>query len=83
LGPRVGVEDNLKPVKEYLSSKGYEVCSIREDLLENFDALVISGMSENFLGVQDTETGAPVIDAAGLSPKEIFSRIEDGLKRSR
>lgn len=81
MGPKIGVEDNLRPVKKYLSRKGYEVCSIKEDTLESFDAVVISGMSENFLGMQDTETGAPIIDATGLTPEEVYDRIRDGLKR--
>ncbi len=78
---KIAVEQNLTPVKDYLADKGYQVDCIRisdetSAKLQGYDAIVVNGLSNNMLGVQDTMTGAVVINADGLTPEEIGKEIE-------
>ena len=82
---RVAVEMNLTQVREYLDSQGYEVVqldplSLSEVELHNCEAVVISGMDKNMLGMQDTFTGSPVIDATGKSPQQVMSQLQNSRK---
>ncbi len=77
---KIAVQEGLKPVQEYLKDQGYEVETVSFDAFtkaqnENYDAIVLTGMSKDFLGMQDTATSAPVIDATGMTPEEIFEQI--------
>lgn len=77
---RIAVQKGLRPVQEYLEDQGYEVESVDFDAFtqaqnENYDAIVLTGMNKDFLGMQDTATGAPVIDATGMTPEEVFEQI--------
>ncbi len=38
--------------------------------------LIISGMQNNMLGVQDTAFAAPIIDATGLSAEEVYEELQ-------
>lgn len=78
---KIAVEQNLTPVKDYLTGKGYEVDCIRISdentaKLAKYDAIVVNGLSNNMLGVQDTMTSAVVINASGMTPEEIGKEIE-------
>lgn len=78
---RIGIEPNLTPVKEYLNDKGFHVESIdvkTESKIEEgrFDAFVITGQSVNFMGIHDTATKAPVIDASGLTPEQVYHELQ-------
>jgi len=53
---------------------GFDVFSNAQD--EDYDAIVVTGMNNDFLGLQDTATGAPVIDATGMTPEEIHEQIQ-------
>ena len=77
---KIAVQRGLTPVKEYLEGQGYNVETVEFDAYtkaqnEDYDAIVLTGMSSDFLGMQDTATGAPVIDATGMTPEEIFEQI--------
>lgn len=78
---KIAVEQNLTPVKDYLSGEGYDVECIdfneqSSANLQGFDAIVVTGQDSNFLGINDTQTAAPVINADGLTPEEVAGRIE-------
>jgi len=80
----IGVEENLTPVKDYLTSKGYSVESINinKEFTENmqkYDALVVRGMNNNFLGISDTNTKAVVIDAKGMTAEQVYNELESRL----
>ena len=77
---KIAVEQNLTPVVNYLTSQGYSVVSMSaSDMLngdkKGYDAFVISGASENFLGMDDRVTKTSVINASGLSPEDVARRI--------
>lgn len=78
---KIAVQRGLTPVQEYLDERGYEVETIDFDAFtkahsEEYDAIVLTGMSKNFLGMEDTATDVPVIDATGMTPEEVCEQIE-------
>lgn len=78
---KIAIEPKLTPVKEYLTKKGYQVESINlsdkpSKNLESYDAIVVTGLNSNTLGIQDTETKAVVINADGLTPEEVAKELE-------
>jgi galactitol-specific phosphotransferase system IIB component len=81
---KVAVEADLPNVSNYLEEQGYQIIEfmhsdeIVEDLRE-VDAIIISGMQENLLGMEDVETDAIMIEASGLSPEEIGDMLEQQL----
>lgn len=82
---KIAVEQNLTPVKDYLTSKGYSVECIRfnEQSLEDlrkYDTIVVSGLNSNFLGFHDTKTSASVINADGLTPEDVARELESNEK---
>lgn len=81
---KIAVEESLTQVKDFLALKGYSVDSInlgREYTrsLDEYDAVVVTGMNENFLGIEDTNTNATVINAKGQTAEQIYSQIEKNL----
>ncbi|WP_212904231.1 YkuS family protein [Clostridium polyendosporum] len=78
----IGVEKGLQNVVDYLMKEGYYVEILSEGMesnvskLDGFDAIVIADYNTDMLGYSDTETKAPVINASGLTPEEIKSRID-------
>ncbi|MFZ5990090.1 MAG: YkuS family protein [Bacillota bacterium] len=83
---KIGIEDDLEPVKEYLTNKGYEVKNIdfAEDtskLTNKFDAFVVTGINSNMMGIHDTSTKAVIIDAAGMSPEQVYHELESRLEQ--
>jgi hypothetical protein len=80
----IGIEENLTPVKEYLADKGYSVESVDiskefTNKMEKYDALVVRGMNNNFLGINDTNTKAVVIDAKGMTAEQVYNELESRL----
>ncbi|MFU0799481.1 MAG: YkuS family protein [Xylanivirga thermophila] len=78
----IAVQRGLKPVSEYLSHAGYKVFEFDsrqkddKDFLDGFDAVVMTGMDDNLLGIQDTINNVPFIEARGMTPEEIKETIE-------
>jgi len=78
---KVAVERNLTPVKDFLADKGWNVETIdfRNEYtkqMDKYDAIVVTGMNDNFLGVNDTNTRAVVIDASGLTPEQVYHELQ-------
>lgn len=74
---RVAVEKGLpNSLMEMLRQEGYEVISPYSGQ-QNVEAIIVTGMSNNFMNVQDISTNAPVIEASGKTPEEIINRLKD------
>lgn len=78
---KIAVQEGLDRVKSYLTEKGYEVDLVGFNAVtkaqENaYDAIVLSGMSKDFMGISDTVTRVPVIDASGMTEEEIYKQIQ-------
>lgn len=82
---KIAIEHDLTPVKYYLSTKGYDVECIDfngqpKSKLQNYDAIVVTGLNSNALGNQTTKTSAVVINADGLTPEEVVQELETRYK---
>lgn len=71
----IAVEDILTPVKDFLQAQGCEVIDVKEAKNTQVDAVVLSGGDMNLMGMQDMVIDAPVIDARGKSPREVWDNI--------
>ncbi|WP_251553734.1 YkuS family protein [Neobacillus muris] len=77
---RVGVEQSLTNIQQALRDKGHDVVELKQESdATNCDCCVITGMDSNVMGMQDTVTKAPVIDANGLSADEVCQAVESRL----
>jgi len=80
---KIAVELALGNVKDYLTEIGYTVECMPDLAVQpknkwrNYDAIVVSGLSQNLLGIQDTVTKAVVINADGLTPREVAARLSE------
>lgn len=74
---RVAIEKDLTNIKDYLKNNGFTVECLENarDNLDSYDAIVVTGQNSNFLGMQDTSTKASVINANGLTPEDVCSRL--------
>lgn len=83
---KIGIEKGLSNVAGYLIKEGYSVEALSESIdnniskLSGLDAIVTAGYNTDMLGISDTETKAPVINAKGLTPEEVKSRLEQQLR---
>jgi hypothetical protein len=81
MAKKIGVEPDLTPVKDYLTEKGYDVVSINDstsDITSNkYDAIVVTGLNKDFMGIEDTSFKGKVINASGLTPPEVEDQIKN------
>lgn len=78
---RIAIEQALTPIQEYLSQRGYQVevldsSKIQNESQSNYSAVVISGSDENVMGIQQIAQNCPVINAEGLTPEEVYERLQ-------
>jgi galactitol-specific phosphotransferase system IIB component len=77
---KIAIEPALTNVKDYLAGKGYDVESLNSNErfdMNTYDAIVVTGLNTNLLGIHDTETKAVVINADGLTPPEVAKQLEN------
>lgn len=79
---RVAVEQGLNPVKAYLEQKGCQVVDMTNGSSNVRDAaaIVLTGGDENLMGMEDKLADVPVVSAEGLSPEQVYQRIEQFLQ---
>ncbi len=69
----IAVEDSLTGVRDLLEKNGYAVVGLSRQ--RDAEAIVVSGLDNNVMNMQDITTKAPVIDAAGKTPEEILASL--------
>ena len=72
----IAVDETLEGLKEALVSRGYEVIGMGEVDTDRAHALVVSGLDQNIMGIQDIKTKVPVISAEGKTWEEIIKSID-------
>lgn len=72
---RVAVEPNLTQVVNALKDAGYEVVEMEPGRSQRVDSIVVAGMSKDLMGISDTETRVPVINAEGLTAEEVLEQV--------
>jgi hypothetical protein len=76
---RVAVERSLTQIRKMLRDNGYDVVDLG-NWQNMVDAIVITGQDVNVLNDQSkTISGAPVINAAGMTPQEVFHAVHTRL----
>lgn len=74
---RIAVEDGLKNVEQELRSRGFQVTKFTNGTMTNVDGAVVTGMSNNFMGIADTNGNKfPIVEANGLTAIEIADSLE-------
>lgn len=82
----IGIQKELSTIRNYLQSTGYNIYEIDTTnitsnvTLKSFDAVVVSGVNDNFMGQDDTSSKIPVINADGLTPEDIKNMLDRSLK---
>lgn len=71
----VAVATELGNVRAALKERGFTVVDLEGTDLGQVEAVVVSGVSDNMTGVQDVETPAPVIEAAGRSADDVAEDV--------
>lgn len=83
---KIGVERSLTNIKSLLEKNNYDVVEMDNPKADTkraqrkFDAIIVSGMDSNLLGMHDTESKAPVIDAEGKTADEVYSELQNRLR---
>lgn len=82
---KIAIEPSLSRIGNYLSNKGYEVESVNYGIdsvnynANEYAAVIISGQSKDFMGMQDILTESMVIDADGMSAQEVYDELQNRL----
>lgn len=83
---KIGIERSLNNVKEHLEQNNLQTVVMNDSkkdskrALKKYDAIVVSGQDTNFLGMQDTMTKTPVINAEGKTVEEVYNEINSRLE---
>jgi len=86
MGKRIAVSEALSPVKRALHRAGYDVVNLESDAeiskkgMGDYDAIVISGMDDNLMGMHDISGRATVINATGKDAEEILEELNKRLQ---
>ncbi|WP_298836520.1 YkuS family protein [Clostridium sp.] len=79
---KVAVQEGLKPIISYLSNEGYTVKEFNNSkknaghFLDRYDVVVVTGENQNIMGIEETITTSPIIDATGMTGEEVRDQIE-------
>jgi hypothetical protein len=83
----IAVQKGLTQVVDHLTDAGFKVFEFdtrqkaSKDFLRGFDAVVMTGMNDNIMGIENTNTKTPIVEARGLTPQEIQKTIERRLQQ--
>lgn len=72
----VAIEGQLSPFSRVLKDAGYHVIPLDDQALHRAQAIVVQGTDNNFLGMDDPLTKAPVINADGMTPDQVLSQVD-------
>lgn len=72
---KIAVEDGLAAVKDILKENGYQVLGPSQ--ANRADAVVVTGLDNNMMNMQDISTRSSVIEAAGKTPADVLTEIQE------
>jgi hypothetical protein len=79
---KVAVQNGLSTISDYLCKEGYTVKEFDNrkknagNFLNKYDAIVVTGENQNIMGIENTISSTPIIDATGMTAQEVMERIE-------
>lgn len=82
----IAVERDLSNISEYLKKQGYNIEEIDshrkniKDFIDGFDAVIVTGIDGDIMGIQDTNAKTSIIEAKGMSPKDVQNELEKRIK---
>jgi len=79
----VALDSGLTPVKNYLTKQGCQIINIDEAKNQRVDAVILSGMDKNIMGMEDIVIDAPVFSAQGMTPEELWRDIQQVAKQKQ
>lgn len=71
----VAVEDGLTDVKQALENAGFKTVNLSQNIT-NPVAVVVTGIDENFLGMQTVTNEVPVIDCRALTAEQVVEEVQ-------
>lgn len=74
--PTVAIEEDLSAYQHVLEQAGCHVIPLNKRAVGIAQAIVVQGIDNNFLGMEDPETLAPVINADGMTPDEVLAAVK-------
>jgi hypothetical protein len=83
---KVAIQKGLSPIKDYLCEEGYTVKEFTNrkknagNFLNRYDSVVVTGENQNIMGVENTISSTPIIEATGMTGEEVKKQIERGSK---
>lgn len=83
----IAVQKGLAQISDHLSGAGYKVFEFdtrqkaNKDFLDGFDAVVLTGINDNLMGIQDTNTKTPFVEARGMTPQQVQQTIEQRINQ--
>lgn len=76
MAKRIAVAEGLDNVKQALRREGFQVTKLSPGTMSGVSAAVVTGMSEDIMGIEDTNGNKfPVIEANGMTADEVISQI--------
>ncbi|MCL5045715.1 MAG: YkuS family protein [Actinobacteria bacterium] len=75
----IAIEEGLTGLTHDLTREGYRVVRLQEGQVKDADAVIITGLDQNFMGQHDRKTGGIVINAQGRSSADILNELRDRL----
>ena len=77
----VAVERGLSPVKLYLESQGCQVVELQngDTSARGSAVMVVTGADKNLMGIQSVRENIPIITADGLTPEDVYERVQSYL----
>ncbi|HEX7055944.1 MAG TPA: YkuS family protein [Bacilli bacterium] len=79
---RIAVEQSLGEITQALVNQGHEVVALNAGNASNCQCCVISGLDQNMMGISDTITQAPVINARGMSAEEVARQVSERIGKT-
>ncbi|QGU94877.1 hypothetical protein GOM49_06975 [Clostridium bovifaecis] len=79
---KIAIERELSNIGDFLKNAGYSVQELSTNMkyntseLDKFDAVVLSGLSEDVMGFQDTLTSTSIINAEGMTREQIREELD-------
>jgi len=80
---KVAVEKGLSNVQNFLTQQGITVETLdtqnkaNSQYLSQYDAIVVSSLDNNVMGITNTLTKIPIINASGLTPQDVYNQIQN------
>jgi hypothetical protein len=72
----IALEKGLSRYRRVLEKAGYHVIPLDDQALGVAQAIVVQGLDKQFLGIDDPQSLAPVINADGMTPDEVLDAVQ-------